>query len=443
MARFLNITPTYNPFTMDEMLKVPLLYDAAYKEADKNITDYKDKISYYKALAGDDERAKKLFSNYDSLLNNLANDYSIKNMQNVGKQLRDNYRDITAKFDKAEKDYNIYREMKLKNPELVGEIGNIMDYYGTNYKPNLINGKEFATLLGADIAALAQQQPYQNLGFVDSAHSKIMYGQGFTNNQLSAGFQDALSENPQSMLGNIIKNRLNEIGYDNLSPEMKISMGKWINTGLLPGVMKTQIMDNANFVKPTARSRGGSSDEGYIEGTDLRGRTLRFKTTVGGKQTVEYFDEASNKWKPETNGYIDGNGILHKPIAQNSNVYDESSKATQKTSLSASNEMSGTSYKLEKFLGLDKLNKDESKTLSDQNIDNLIKTKELIIIDPNNMPETSNEAKVFNRLIKDRGESFNEDTDIFAYNKNSEKYYILHKGNYMGDFKELFTKEQE
>mgnify|MGYP006923310276 CR=1 FL=1 len=44
MARFLNINATYNPLTMDEMLKVPLLYDAAYKEAEKNIDEYNDKV---------------------------------------------------------------------------------------------------------------------------------------------------------------------------------------------------------------------------------------------------------------------------------------------------------------------------------------------------------------------------------------------------------------
>lgn len=445
MARFLNITPTYNPFTMDEMLKIPLLYDAAYKEADKNITDYKDKISYYKALAGDDERAKSLFSNYDSLLNNLANDYSIKNMQNVGKQLRDSYRDITAKFDKAEKDYNIYREMKLKNPNLVGDIGNIMDYYDKSYNPKLIDGAEFAKRLGVDIANLAQLQPYKELGYVDKSRSKVIIGQGFTNDQLAQGYIDALNDNPNTDLGKIIKKRLSDYGYNDLSGNDKQAFNAYINDALAAGAMKTSVMANPNYMNPLQALQYNQAKDSMNE-QKLNLKTWGSKTMP--KNVYPFYDKDGNilykekstkdQWivykrdakgnKQMVSEFTDANGDSFKSIKGNTGVfmlpYDPNIEKSDKDVLvSTINTALKSTLPTEKVIGKElKENTTTSKNLKDSEVGAIINSLlrgDSYIVNPESIDE----------------DYINTINDNFPTSHNRNNYIIVAKKDKKGNIR--------
>lgn len=96
MARFLNVNPTYNPFTFDEMLKVPLLYDAAYKEVDKEYKEYKNKVDALEALVGNNEKALSMINQYRSDLGKAADALpnDLRSATNAAKQAAASYRKV-------------------------------------------------------------------------------------------------------------------------------------------------------------------------------------------------------------------------------------------------------------------------------------------------------------------------------------------------------------
>lgn len=121
MARFLNITPTYNPFTMDEMLKIPLLYDAAYKDEEKRFDKLTEDAASYEqyARAYPDSEASKQYLNYIEELNKASEDFYNNGLNNSNRtilsNLHRNYNKVAKPFKNAVSTYNAILTQRQKD----------------------------------------------------------------------------------------------------------------------------------------------------------------------------------------------------------------------------------------------------------------------------------------------------------------------------------------
>lgn len=121
MARFLNITPTYNPFTMDEMLKIPLLYDAAYEDEEKRFDKLTEDAASYEqyARAYPDSEASKQYLNYIEELNKASEDFYNNGLNNSNRtilsNLHRNYNKVAKPFKNAVSTYNAILTQRQKD----------------------------------------------------------------------------------------------------------------------------------------------------------------------------------------------------------------------------------------------------------------------------------------------------------------------------------------
>ena len=121
MARFLNISPTYNPFTMDEMLKIPLLYDAAYKDEEKRFEKLSEDAASYEqyARAYPDSEASKQYLNYIEELNKASEDFYNNGLNNSNRtilsNLHRNYNKVAKPFKNAVSTYNAILTQRQKD----------------------------------------------------------------------------------------------------------------------------------------------------------------------------------------------------------------------------------------------------------------------------------------------------------------------------------------
>lgn len=256
MPKYISITPTFNPVSLDEYLQVPtMVYTEQQKEIGK-LEDYKDRLSYYKALLGNDERAKDLFNSYNDVINqmtdNLGN-YTVGDLQFLGRRARNIFRDTTSRLDVAAQRMVEQQKRKDKDATNVGSVGTIMDYYeNPDYSPTFISGKEVSARVGNIAKALAQSLPFNVEGYVDPAKSKMNISQGYTNDELNAAYLEATNPNitPTSNLGKALRQELSGINYFGLDSATQRELGSSILTGLQGGARQYSIMANPNYQAP-------------------------------------------------------------------------------------------------------------------------------------------------------------------------------------------------
>lgn len=133
MARFLNINPTYNPFTMDEMLKIPMLYNTAYKDEENLFEKLTEDSSSYEqyARAYPNSEASQQYLNYIEELNKASEDFYNNGLNDLNRttlsNLHRNYNKVAKPFKDAISRYNIILTQRQKDYK-DDIIGNNIDF---------------------------------------------------------------------------------------------------------------------------------------------------------------------------------------------------------------------------------------------------------------------------------------------------------------------------
>ena len=121
MARFLNINATYNPLTMDEMLKVPLLYDAAYKDTEDRFKTLSDTIADYEQYARmyPNTDASQQYLKYIDDFNNAVDDFYNNGLNSTNRntlsRLHRDYNRVVKPFKTAVGTYNAILTQRQKD----------------------------------------------------------------------------------------------------------------------------------------------------------------------------------------------------------------------------------------------------------------------------------------------------------------------------------------
>ena len=147
MARFLNVNSTYNPFTMDEMLKIPLLYDTNFREVEKQYDELQDKAAILRLYAKDSPEIQAAIEAYDNSMNAVSNAISSgtfnANMASQARAMRDIYRMNIIPMSTAVQQYENYMQNYLKTMDgtEIGEKPTVkwfMEHPGST--PEVIHG---------------------------------------------------------------------------------------------------------------------------------------------------------------------------------------------------------------------------------------------------------------------------------------------------------------
>lgn len=121
MARFLNINATYNPLTMDKMLKVPLLYDAAYKDTENRFKTLSDTIADYEQYARmyPNSDVSQQYLKYIDDFNNAVDDFYNNGLNSTNRntlsRLHRDYNRVVKPFKTAVGTYNAILTQRQKD----------------------------------------------------------------------------------------------------------------------------------------------------------------------------------------------------------------------------------------------------------------------------------------------------------------------------------------
>lgn len=250
MPRYISVTPTFNPISTEEYLRVPMLLAKEYSDEQEKVENYKDRLSYIKALMGDE--GKDTFKEYDEIMNSISDNPTLSNMREQGKKLREIYREIGSRADIAKSNRDKYQAMFDKDPSLVGDVGSFYQYYmNPEFRPSMISGSDLQKAVGVWATQKAAQRAPKFRGYVDKNKSQMMYSTGFSNDEMGAFIADAISGAPQTAEGAELAAVLDQYGYSGASAQDKASLARYIVGGMSAGSEKVSTMNNPNFMNPT------------------------------------------------------------------------------------------------------------------------------------------------------------------------------------------------
>lgn len=269
MPRYVSITPTFNPISVDEYLKVPMLLAKEYAAEEEKVENYKDRLSYIRAIMGD--KGKGIFDEYDNIMNTISDNPSLSNITEQGKRLRELYRDIGSRVEVAKANRDRYQTMFDKNPSLIGEVGSLYDYYqNPDYRPNIIDGSQLEAKAGELTSEFAKTILPTPTGryMGNPANKQAEYMYGISPAQLGQHFKNIIDRTPDSAYEQSIIDLLDSVGYEQLpSAQQKavrnqVAKGMQNNSGFKTGIVNELAFDNTKSLIANRASGGSGSGSG-------------------------------------------------------------------------------------------------------------------------------------------------------------------------------------
>ena len=221
MPSYIGYKPQFDPISLQEYLTVPMMIlEGRQKEADK-IEQYQNEAEKYRAMMGDSPEAQSIWAAYDNALNNLGDNIlnnKTGDLTRAAKKIGDSFRNIKYKAEEAYNKQKKYQDMLDKNPNLIGNAGTVMDYYGKDYTPTFVDSKDLATSIGGIVAPEASTRLPQYLG---NQGGLDYYTTGIPEQEIRDNIAKAVKDIPDNNMSNGIKEYLDRIDYKNLTSEMQ------------------------------------------------------------------------------------------------------------------------------------------------------------------------------------------------------------------------------
>lgn len=269
MARFLNINPTYNPFTMDEMLKIPMLYDANFREAEKQYNDLQDKTALLRLYAKDNPEINAALDNYDKSMQSVANSIASgvwdSDMANQARLMRNLYRDNIIPIATAIQQYESFMPNYLKNINgtEIGEKPSVkwfMEHPGS--VPEVIQGSSvqegLAKLIGQ--YAVTRQNTTKSTPILGGQYFEVYSGNGYDPEEI-AEYLNNPTNAKYSDINSLVNTYKQNLGYDKMTPEKQAQINAYINTAIQIGMLGNRKVDRIQNRGYRVGGTGGSSDD--------------------------------------------------------------------------------------------------------------------------------------------------------------------------------------
>lgn len=310
MPNYVTITPKYQVVDLAEMLKVPELLTKETNEANKELEEYKDKISKYRALLGDN--ADKYFGNYNDLMDTLASNPTIADRQEVARQLRDRFRDVSAKAELAAPALQKWSDYFAKNPHLVGNPGTIDTYMqNPNFTPVISDSKALQEdLENLLIRDLTQQAP-KAIGHMEGDPSTLVVRQGRTNEEVAGIINNTIDalrrgEEPTDVLSKDMYNAALKQGYNNQDEAGKRRLEQSLWKAAPAGFAKTSTKADPNYLDAAARLNYQIAQEKLRALRESNRQEAKLKSIPKGYNKTTFDDDAGNTyaWKEDNKGNL-------------------------------------------------------------------------------------------------------------------------------------------
>lgn len=266
MPKYITIAPQFNPYSVDELLKVPM---AVKEEAVRQETEYNkqlDQKAALDALLGNDPQAAEYMREYNEALNELSDAWSQgyydPQVALYNNKLRELWRDKGMKASAAITLLNQYKEERAKHPDAIG------------------GGKDFNTMLstmdgsrdyvlGDEIYAkmLASAKQASQDRHIDYGLQRDPVHEGLLKRTEQIGFTPAeqysiLNGEQNPAYTNIYQTKadlLSQIDFTSLPEEDQRKAMHYINKAILDGTLmqrQTSYVNDPSYVKPKSRQDG-------------------------------------------------------------------------------------------------------------------------------------------------------------------------------------------
>lgn len=310
MPNYVTITPKYQVVDLADMLKVPEMLVAEQDKANKELEDYKDQISKYRALLGDN--ADKYFGNYDDLMNTLADNPTIADRKSIANQLRTRFRDVSAKAELAAPALQKWSDYFAKNPHLVGNAGTIDTYMeNPNYTPVISDSKALQNdLEDLLIRDLSQQAP-KAIGHMEGDPSTLVVRQGRSNEEIAGVIQNTIDalrrgEEPVDVLSKDMYNATLKQGYNNQDEAGKRRLEQSLWKAAPAGFAKTSTKADPEYRNQSQRIQDAINNERLKAVREASKQEAKVRSIPSGYNKTTFDDDNGNTyaWKEDSKGHL-------------------------------------------------------------------------------------------------------------------------------------------
>lgn len=327
MPKYIAITPTFTPYSVDELMKVPLQIAAEAKEQEKIYNDQMDKLAAIEAMAGDNSELREYMSPYyearDKAVEAMSSGNYDPNIASVNRNLRNIWRDRGLKAEAGIGAYSAYQ--KARPQDAIGGNHSLMEFINNpTLQADYVSGDRIEKSSAEIISKLAASLPPSQRGTF-LGNSQYLISQGYSIDEI----MNAMGGD-NSLLGQSIANIRSQYGYDNMTDvNDKAAIDKRILAGAMSGLERYSTASNPYFVGP---SRRGSSSSLSTPKED-KGWTHVLGTPIGEEGEVQIkrnSDGSATRRKRNAGGGWDDDGYDPAPAKQKSTTTKSSSSSNKK-----------------------------------------------------------------------------------------------------------------
>lgn len=255
MARYLVNNAKFTPFSFEEYVRPYQMMTEEYTAREEALAALEADAEAYKHVLNPEEEAYKIYSNYVNDLKNYSDILSNVGLSGLSRKelykMKSRYNSEIGGIKKAAEEYDAmraYREkLREKNPRIQFDVeyNNISDFLNGKKAVNTYIDPDNITNITATLAAdwASKQTPtIVDRMFVDDEETEVMttVSQGASLDDISKVIKGSVNGyNYEHGLSDVAKAMLQQLDYDNRSPEVKKAILAAINKGMFMGQGKT------------------------------------------------------------------------------------------------------------------------------------------------------------------------------------------------------------
>ena len=329
MPKYITIAPTFQPYSVEELMKVPNYIKEEAEAQRKVYNEQLDQKAALDAMIGENPQALAYLQEYNTALEEMADAWSQgyydPKVAQYNNKLRELWRDKGLKATSVIGLLNKYREERAKVPSAIGPEKDFNTILHTmDASPNYVSGEDVYKKIALSTAQESKHRII-NSGWKSSAGGygliENTQGTGYTPNEQAEILKGVAKPEYQGIYI-AINNVKSQIGYDKFSPTEQQQLDQWITKGIIDGTtmdVKTNYMQNPNLESSSGKkgSKGKDAEDNYnvfaqFNAEGNAGEELEPANTIiykNGKLTSPNFE---NKIKPP---YPYPSGSREKEIA--------------------------------------------------------------------------------------------------------------------------------
>lgn len=247
MANYITIAPQYNPFSMQELLAIPMMYTESYNKAQEQYDAYQDKVATLRAYAKDSPAAASMLNAYDTGIQDLTNAMASgrwnANAANQSRRLKSLYREQIIPLSIGATAFDTYRQNRLKRNDgtLIGRDYTLEDFINNpTLEDNSLLGNAIQSEAMKAAAVDASSRQVTPQWKLDRTRGGQYYtaevGNGYTSSERAAFLQNP-NDSRWSSLTAVKQQLRDKLGYANRTKTEQEQIDNYITRGIYDGMI--------------------------------------------------------------------------------------------------------------------------------------------------------------------------------------------------------------